>query len=65
MITVCAYMFLDLQYTRQPHATLSFSPYSPGYFLIPPQTFSGVYLAPSVNVTCRPEDLDSVLRVAE
>lgn len=35
------------------------------YFLIPPQTFSGVYLAPSVNVTCRPEDLDSVLRVAE
>ncbi|XP_063591394.1 organic cation transporter protein-like [Penaeus indicus] len=35
------------------------------YFLIPPQTFSGVFLAPSVNVTCRPPDLDSVLRVAE
>ncbi|XP_037786421.1 solute carrier family 22 member 2-like [Penaeus monodon] len=35
------------------------------YFLIPPQTFSGVFLAPSVNVTCRPSDLDPVLRVAE
>ncbi|XP_042870406.1 organic cation transporter protein-like [Penaeus japonicus] len=35
------------------------------YFLVPSQTFSGVFLSPSVNITCRPPSQDSVLRVAE